>query len=477
MKKLKLLIKFPTAPLVLIILISFVIRVYNLSYNSPFLDEAIYLVLGKEVLGGHWQEAAPFSWVGGMPLFYPPLSAIFGNFGIIGARVLNVLLGTLSVYLMYEFAKSLILSGKEKTNEVIGLVSASFLGVLAIPIYLSRLAIYDMLSFTLFLSGLVFLQKALLIQRPEAMQRENRLFLAAAAFFFSFLAKYVTLIFFPLVLVWALYHSKKLGKTAISAFLSYFAAPLVIATTVYIVWNFSELRHFLTDQVGDSQNKSKEILTRFGTYTLLPTLFAVFGGLALLFKRRFLILTVLLIASVLTLAVHVITNSLPAVHQHTFLSIIFMLPIAAYLFGLILERRWWFGSLIIVFTLAITFVYSQNQVRELESSWPNTNTVMAYLKTTTTNHEKLLSFEGDVTTLALPNLNGKNIVGVFDFKYKELSGENAYQQALRDSYFDFVLFNEDSSNETAKTVKNSITKHYVPQYNNHPFVVYKLNEK
>src|SRR3989344_293905 len=130
----------------LIILIAFTIRTYNLNYNSAFLDEAQYLVLGKKVLAGHWQESNPFSWVGGMPLFYPALSAIFGSFGIIGARFLSVLLGTLSVYLIYEFTKSLKMSGKERSDEVIGTISAAFLAVLAIPIYLSRLAIYDMLS-------------------------------------------------------------------------------------------------------------------------------------------------------------------------------------------------------------------------------------------------------------------------------------------------------------------------------------------
>src|SRR3990167_7889340 len=107
LKKLLYFSKFPTGILALILLISLAIRVYNLNYNSPFLDEAQYIVLGKKVLACHWQESNPFSWVGGMPLFYPTLSAIFGVFGIIGSRFFNVLLGVLSVYLIYEFTKSL----------------------------------------------------------------------------------------------------------------------------------------------------------------------------------------------------------------------------------------------------------------------------------------------------------------------------------------------------------------------------------
>src|SRR3990167_9805010 len=137
MKKIRAAVNFPYGPLVLIILIAFFIRVYNLAYNSPFVDEAQYIVLGKKVLAGHWQEAGPFSWVGGMPLFYPPLAAIFGFFGIVGARFLSAVLGTLSVYLIYEFAKSIKLDETEKTNQTIGLISAALLVVLAIPIYLT----------------------------------------------------------------------------------------------------------------------------------------------------------------------------------------------------------------------------------------------------------------------------------------------------------------------------------------------------
>ena len=477
MKQLSVLTKSTAAPVILIVLISFLIRIYNLNYNSPFLDEAQYIVLGDKVLAGHWQEGDPFSWVGGMPLFYPPLSAFFANFGILGARLLNVLLGTLSIYLMYEFSKSLLLSNKERTNEIIGLVSAGFMGVLAIPIYLSRLAIYDMLSFTLLLIGLVFLQKALLIKKPNLRERENRFFISAIAIFLSFLAKYTTLILFPFILILALYYSKKLGKEAFSNSLRYFATPLIVATLTYIIWNFSELQHFLVDQVGDPQNRSKEIISQFSRYTTFPVLLAFFGSVALLLQKKFLILTALLMAAAIPLFVHLFTNSLPAAHQHTYLSLIFIVPLAAFLFGLILEKRVFFGSLVVLLTLVVVFIYSQSQVQELETSWVNTDQVMTEIKVKTSQHEKILSFEDDVTKLSLTNLDEKNIKGIFSFEYNNLTNENAYQQALKDGYFDLILFNEHSDIELAQVIKTSTTKHYKTEYKNHPFVIYKLDEK
>lgn len=477
MKQLSVLTKSTAAPVILIVIISFLIRIYNLNYNSPFLDEAQYIVLGDKVLADHWQEGDPFSWVGGMPLFYPPLSAFFANFGILGARFLNVLLGTLSIYLMYEFSKSLLLSNKERINEIIGLVSAGFMGVLAIPIYLSRLAIYDMLSFTLLLTGLIFLQKALLIKKPNLRERENRFFISATALFLSFLAKYTTLMLFPFIIILALYYSKKLGKEGFSNFLSHFAAPLIIATATYVIWNFSELQHFLADQVGDPQNRSKEIINQFSTYLTFPVLFAFFGSVALLLRKKFLILSALLMAAAIPLFVHLFTNSLPAAFQHTYLSLIFIVPLAAFLFGWILEKRVFFGSLIVLLTLFVIFAYSQNQLQKLETSWVNTYQVMTELKSKTSNHEKILSFEDDVTKLSLTNLDEVNVKGIYSFQYNSLTDEKAYQQAVEDGYFDLILFNEESDIDLSQVIKTSTTNHYKIEYTSHPFVIYKLDGK
>ena len=171
------------------------------------------------------------------------------------------------------------------------------------------------------------------------MQRETRLFLSASAFFLSFLAKYVTLVFFPFLLAWVFYKSRKLGEVTLPTSLSYFAAPLIIATVVYIVWNFNDLKHFLADQVGSPQNRARDISLQFGLYTWLPFLFAVFGALSLLFKKHWLTTIVLFIAASVPLLTHLVTNSLPAVHQHTYLSILFLLPLGAYFFGKLLEKR------------------------------------------------------------------------------------------------------------------------------------------
>src|SRR3989304_10223442 len=78
---------------------SFLIRAVNLSYNSPFNDEAIYIVIGKMGLfGGDWTSYNAASWMAGLPFLYPPLAGVgFELGGIVGARMLSVVFGVLSV--------------------------------------------------------------------------------------------------------------------------------------------------------------------------------------------------------------------------------------------------------------------------------------------------------------------------------------------------------------------------------------------
>ena len=479
MDKLKLINKFPNNVLLLIIFVSFVIRIYNLNYNSPFLDEAQYIVLGKKVLEGHWQELDPFAWVGGMPLLYPPIAALFGVFGILGARFLNVLFGTLAIYLIYEFSKNLQLSENKRTNEIIGLVAASLLGILAIPLYLSRLAIYDMPSFTFFLVGLVLLQKALLLKQPDLWQRENRFFFSAVFFLLSFLTKYTTFIFLPFILIWALYISRKQGKEAVRHYVKYFAAIIIGGTIAYFTWHFDALSHFFAEQIGEAQNQSQQIIDQFVQYTLPILIAAVLAIVIFLLRRKVTLLPLMLLLGAFVVPlVHLATNNVKAINQQTFLSLIFLLPLASYFFSFLLEKTRVIGGFIAIIVFIGLFISSQNQLQKLQTSWSNTQNIMNYMKSSTTNHERLLSFEDDVTKLSLSNLKEENIVGIYSFSYQNASDETAYARALQDGHFDLILFNAKREVEKGNMIKNSLTNHYEAIHTeDHHFVVYKLREE
>lgn len=464
--------------LLIILLISFGIRVYNLNYNSPFLDEAIYLTLGRQVLTWQWQPEDPYTWVGGNPLFYPAFSALSGMVGgIVGSRFLNVLLGTFSVYLLYRFGKMLNLSKVTKTNEIVGLISAAFMGILAMPVFLSRWAIYDMLSFTLFLLGLVLLQRALSLKKPALWELEGRFLLPAVFFFLSFMAKYITLILFPVIIIWAIYKSKQLGKESLSVALRYFVLPLGLAIVIYFFRHMEDLLHFQREQVSTTSYSVLQILTQYLTYALPAIVIAIMGTVILLLKKKFITTLFLISAAAIVPIVHIATNNFASVHQHAYLSIIFLLPLGAYFFTKLYENQRIFGGALTIITLLMLFTYSQSQVRALETMWTNSNDVMAYLKENTTSHERILTTEGDVSAVALPNIKNENIVGYYYFEYKKQENTDAYTTAINDGYFDFILVDKDNTSDVSKTVKDSVTSHYAPLYYKNSYIVYKKEKQ
>ena len=469
--------KIPHFILAAIILFAFAIRIYNLHYNSPFLDEAQYIVLGQKVLTGHWQEANPFSWVGGVPLFYPPLAALFGMFGITGARFLNVLLGTFSVFLIYELTKSLQLSSKSEQNALAGYIASGLMAVLAIPVYLSRLAIYDMLSFTLFLLGLVFFIKGLTIKKPNLWDHENLFGVATVAFAASFLAKYTTLIFIPFITLFGFWYTKQRGSKIFSSYLRYLTAPLSIIVGGYVIWQYANLVHFQTDQLSAPENFADRIIRNFITYSAVILPSALIGAIILAKRRQYLLPLGLITFALIAPAVHVVTNNLNASSQHVFLPLIFLLPLSAYAFMSLIDKRNVLGGIVTVIMIAGTLIYSYPQIRELESAWPNTDAVMSYLRENTTSHERVLSSQDDITVLGLPNLSDENITGIYTFEYKEKTGPDAYRLALTEDYFDFVLLNDHDHQEVERVAREALTSHYKLTYNQSPFVVYQLSKK
>ena len=80
------LIKFPFNILLAISLIAFFVRIYNLNFNSVFIDEAFYIVIGKNILSGNLSQVVnDITWVGGFPFFYPLFSALsYEVGGIVG---------------------------------------------------------------------------------------------------------------------------------------------------------------------------------------------------------------------------------------------------------------------------------------------------------------------------------------------------------------------------------------------------------
>lgn len=144
----------------IIILLAFAVRIINLSYNSPFRDEAIYIVLGKLGVFDHdWWSYNAQSWLGGSLYIYPIITALaYAIGGITGSRLLNIFLNLSAICLIFKLACQL--SRPEKNQRIGSLTAAALTGGASISLYVARLATYDMPSFCLFFCQPVLFAKS-----------------------------------------------------------------------------------------------------------------------------------------------------------------------------------------------------------------------------------------------------------------------------------------------------------------------------
>ena len=79
----------------------FGIRIVDLSYNTLFVDEAIYATVGRDVLAGTTGQSA-LGWMYGSYL-YPALAGFVDQlFGEVGLRMASALLSTGATALVYK---------------------------------------------------------------------------------------------------------------------------------------------------------------------------------------------------------------------------------------------------------------------------------------------------------------------------------------------------------------------------------------
>lgn len=455
--------------LILVILIAFAIRVYNLNYNSPFLDEAIYIMLGKALFNGTFNDHTPFNWVGGMPMLYPTISALaYVAGGIVGARLINVILGTVSVYLMYEFAKNLHLWNEKHGDRTTGIFAALFLAVSAIPISLSRIATYDMLSVTLFLGGLVFLLNALV------KKHQNSYFWSALCLLFAFLTKYTVFMFFPFIMLLVFLYARRYYKRQLEEVV-FFIIMVSLGIGIYIGKFFTELSSFITGQVVNrSSISSLGIVVQFLQFTYLPYLLGILGLLVLIFLRRLKTPILLFLLSFIPIIVHVGANNVDTLQQSTIFSLIFIFPFAAFFCNFVMQR---YKVGIVAITIVLFFLFMQyidSRVRKegLEHRWPNSTEAMKYLKKQASGNDKILAESSDVAVLALDGkVSSRNIYSPYYFIYNGKTGAQAYKEAVNDRYFDIIELNGRTNLSPA--ISDIIDKKFRVIYDKDTFRIYK----
>jgi len=467
--------------LALVLIISFLLRVVNLNYNSPFNDEAVYIVIGKMgVFERDWFSYGAKQWMAGFPYFYPTLTALsYVTGGIVGSRFLSVMFGIMSIEAVYVISS--LMAKDDGRKYVSGLVAAAVLGGASVSLYVSRLATYDIPSFSFFFLGLAALVWALKTQNANG----KWFFISSSFLFFSFLAKIITGIYIPILVVYSFWKVRK-NKVAYEFWKKYFFLPLALFLAIYMIFNLSSLRMYVLSQGKRERSGPLEVIREFWNDTTYVWIWWIIGSLGMFMAKghkKWLLLTFM---SLCIPVFHIITKTVWwTLAKHTFISVAFLAIIA----GIGISNIIWYfegkesrklTSGILVLGIILFWVFSYIDLQGYNHLWSNANKMLAVLPNFVNRGDKVLVEVGAPAILALYDKNYPHNITTFDwFEYRSLSGAPAYIEAIKDGYFDVVEIEGDAElkdemhEKVSDAVWENIEENYNLVYSEGNYYVYK----
>lgn len=471
------------SPLALMVIVAaLVVRVINLNYNSPFNDEAIYVVVGKMGLFYRdWSELAPFEWMAGLPIFYPPLSTLAHEIGgIVSSRFFNVIFFILTMATIHQIAY-LLTPGERKTKARAALISLAVLGSTSSGYYVSRLATYDMPSF-FFLA----LSSYFLIKVNQLQGSFKKYYFAGAVFLFiSFSFKYVIGIFVPVLFLY-LYFSSGESKVKRKAFLSYFVVPSIL---MFGLLGLLNLRNFLiyyqeqvVTEIKTSVGGVLEIFVRESNIILF--LWAL-GSIGYFFRKKYREWLALTLVSLLIVFVHTLNMREHTFDKHVLLTVMGFSLVSGIGISFLLDsiKNVSFSKIskfFVTLMLILAWIYPIKIYDSYNKLWVNTYPVMGYIEGNLEPNSIVLTELGAVTTLSLFDQTYPPNVFTFDYiEYDEYLAEVAIEKGLNDGYFDMVILQSQEDDKLEdffylnEVTINSINEMYTLCYQDAHFEVYE----
>lgn len=451
---------------ILVVGIALLIRLANLSFNAPFIDEALYIVLGKKIILSHDIGSDPFSWISGMPYLYPSLAGLsYMIGGLVGARLFSAVLGITSVWFLYRVGLQLFV-GKSVSvyGRIAALLGGFFLAIEPIHGWLSRMAMMDMLAFALFLGGLLL--------TIETAHDNNKLkaYLAGILFFLGFLAKYSVALMLPVVSVWIVYRFTRHSRQRALLYTLVIVSALVGA---YGVWKFDKLASFLNTQTF-TEDTAASLITISSTifkYTWVWLLPGAIGLWHLMKQNRE--LGILLSGIVLVpVVVHLLTLNGPTLVQNLIFSVAGLCLFAGLGFAAVISRSRKIGIAVTAIFILFALFNSTHKRSDLEHLWPNYDLVTDYLVEVVEPDDRILVQADDIAVLALEDvLPIEQITGPYGFSYEELKDDEAYKHAVEDGYFTYIQLDRPDS-WFAQIIEPTLSDQYELVYQKENFVVY-----
>lgn len=468
-------IQNPSFILATILVLSFYAHLFNIGYNSPSNDEAIYIKTGVDaIFKGQSALYNTASWFGGHPYVYPTFTAIaYSIGGIYGSRILNVTFSTICLFFISKltFEITLNLTKDKKLSQIASLIASVLIGFSAVMHYVSRLATMDMPSFTFFVGSLYFLIKGVNTNKRDKVAKN---FLISSLLIISaFAFKYIIAIYIPIIFLTLFFYTKQTGKNYLKKLLLiYFAIPIICLISIITFSQIPYMVKYIEVQTSRDPGSFRE-LTRIFLIETWPSYVLWAAGAILLIARKQWRLLILAVSFSIVIAIfHFATLRVATWDKHLFLTVLPIGIMSAIGLANTINHKIW--GPILVLLLIVYAITSSYFAQRYNSIWPNYSNAFKFLSQNLKEDDTLLAEES--SSILLPNR-----VTTFDwFNYKGQTGFTAYRLALMDGYFDYIELSEGYTDQTKAykqmevIVSNQSRGSYDQVYKDKYFTIYKL---
>ncbi len=356
--------------LLLILAFGFVAMVWDLSYNSPYHDEALNIRMGRQVLAG---ESCPACAQNTGSVIIQPVIAAVGDAagGILGARMMGVLFGLGLTVVLYATSRRLL-------SEKHALLCAALFLFSGPALYLSKLATYDIIA--AFFLGLSFM---LIVQAEKVSKRVSWLLLlcGSLSLLLAAMSKYVVSVFVVPLIILVLCRQRP--SRALLFFIIPFAAGAFLYgyLALYPVWGS------LSGSVGGVYSESQKSLYSVSSWTIrwvaMPYLLATFALFHSTLGKKALLLILL---STPIILLHIITGAEQSVNKNVIFALVFLVPAAAigvdHMGSLFsgTATSGWVKPFFTATVLIVLWAFGLQEMRWLERQYPDLTPVISFFR-------------------------------------------------------------------------------------------------
>jgi uncharacterized membrane protein len=416
------------------------LRVHNPYYTTAYMDESIYVVYGRMFLSRHFEAPldTPLQWSFGWYL-WPAMAAIADRIGGLAAvREMAAGLGMVTIAAVYGFTRRVF-------SSAVAVGVAAVMAVLAPAVLVSRIATRDSGSICFFALGLWAFSRG---------WRENRKrdwAAAATCFFAAFLCKYLVAIYFPFLVILALWKRTK------SSLL--FSVPLSVGCAFYAGFHFGDLQHLLRYSAAYGSLRAPAgqawniyIGGRWDFWLL------VLAAVPTLVVRKWRAAAALLWTGAAVMLLFQWKSRADYDYwKHVNYALIFLVPLGVAGVLSVIERlrktdygrMIWGVCAVLVLAGAVGWLGKIQRINEFVF-WPNVNPILAYFENRLTPNDRVLVDDTVMRYYFQSTLHQYQITDPTYFHYGENLGEPAYKAAVQDGVFTYVVLDGGMGGEARR---------------------------